>query len=171
MYDPTVFENLKVAFENKIYDLDTIDREVTIRNRSDLMDFATLTRKLSIQFTLLHQKDVSAEVVLQTSLQDLADEILETPDKDPGCSLTLHFTKSVQQVDEQCRQIEEALNVIWENDIKVTQTLSFEYGDESPGYLNLIEVKFNTKINEEHMQEIPDFLHSVLLTLGVLNSI
>ncbi|MDN4608523.1 hypothetical protein [Sporosarcina highlanderae] len=171
MYDPTVFENLKVAFENKIYDLDTIEREIAISNRSDLMDFATLTRKLSIQFNLLHQKDVAAEVVLTASLQDLADEILETPGKDLGCSLSLRFTKSVQHVDGQCKQIEEALNVIWENDINISQTLSFKYGEESSNYRNMIEVKFNTKINEENMQEIPDFLHSVLLTLGVLNSI
>lgn len=171
MYDPTVFENLKVAFENKIYDLDTIEREITISNRSDLMDFATLTRKLSIQFTLIQQKEVSAEVVLLASLQDLADEILETPDKEPGCSLVLRFTKPVQQVDEQCQQVKEALNFIWENDVELNQTLSFVYGEEPSGFLNVIEVNFKTKINEEHMQEIPDFLNSVLLSLGVLNSI
>ena len=33
MYDPTVFENLKVAFENQVYDLDTIEREIRIINR------------------------------------------------------------------------------------------------------------------------------------------
>ena len=33
MYDPTIFENLKVAFENHVYDLDNIERKIDIKNR------------------------------------------------------------------------------------------------------------------------------------------
>ncbi|MBE1554672.1 hypothetical protein [Sporosarcina limicola] len=53
MYDPTIFENLKVAFENQVYDLDNLDQKITITNRIDRMDFA-------IQFTLVDQPDVTA---------------------------------------------------------------------------------------------------------------
>ena len=35
MYDPTVFENLKVAFENLLYDMDNIERKINITNRTD----------------------------------------------------------------------------------------------------------------------------------------
>lgn len=171
MYDPTVFENLKVAFENRVYDLDTIEQEIRIVNRSDLMDFAILARKFTIQFTLINLEDVSAEIILGASLRDLADEILETPGETPGCTLTLRFQKHVQRKTEQCELIEEVLSDIWENEVLVVQTLSLTYGEDAPGYFNNIEVKFRTKINEENMTEIPDFLHSVLDALRVLHAV
>lgn len=171
MYDPTVFENLKVAFENQIYDLDTIEHVVRITNRIDQMDFAVLNRKFAVQFTLFDKEDVSAEISLEASVQDLANEILEVPGQNPGCTLAVRFHKHVQREMEQCRQIEEALNDIWENEVLVVQTLSFLYGEDPSGFTNKIEVKFKTKIDEENMQEIPDFLHSVLEALYVLNDI
>jgi len=171
MYDPTVFENLKVAFENRVYDFDTIEREVRITNRSDQMDFAILARRFAIQFTLFDQEDVSAEIILEASLHDLANEILETPGGNPGCSLTVRFQKHVRHVKEQCGLIGETLSDIWENEVIVIQTLSFMYGDDEPGYLNNIEVKFRTKINEDNMGELPEFLNSVLDALRVLRAI
>lgn len=171
MYDPTVFENLKVAFENRVYDLDTIERDIRITNRSDQMDFAILARRFAIQFTLFDQENVSAEVILDTSLRDLADEILESPGGNPGCALTVRFQKQVRQATAQCQRIEEKLNAIWENEVLVIQTLSSIYGEEESGYLNNVEVKFRTKIDEENMSEIPDFLHSVLDALRVLHDI
>lgn len=132
------------------------------------MDFATLTRSLSLRFTFIGEPDVDAEIVLLASLGDLAGEILEMNNKELGCSLLLRFRKRVHNITEQCRQIEQVLNNIWENDIYITQTLSFMYGHEAKDYLNNIEVRFKRKINEEHMREIPDFLNSVLRTLEML---
>ena len=152
MYDPTVFENLKVAFENQVYDLDTVEREIRIINRIDQMDFAVLARKFAIQFTLFNQEEVSAEVILEASVQDLANEILEAPGQNPGCTLAVRFHKHVLREMEQCREIEEVLNDIWENEVLVIQTLSFLYGEEHTGFSNMIEVKFKTKIDEENMQ-------------------
>ncbi|VEF49410.1 group-specific protein [Bacillus freudenreichii] len=171
MYHPTHFENLKVAFENRIYDLDNIDEKITIVNRSNRTDFAVLSRELSIQFTLVDQPDVTAEVLLAASLEDLAGEILETYDATYGCTLFLRFYKHVHDAREQCVKIEEALYAVWENDIELKQTLSFTYGEDAPGYLNQIEVKFKVKISEENMREIPPFLEHVLKTLEVLNDV
>lgn len=170
MYDPTVFENLKVAFENQLYDLDTIEGEITMLGRSDVMDFAILSRKLAIRFALVEHQAVTAEIILEASLTDLADELLENPGKNPSCSLTLRFHKRVQDVAEQCQRIDEALNEIWENEAEVAQTLHFTYGEAASSYLDVIEVRFK-KINEDNMREIPDFLQSVLIALGVLNGI
>lgn len=171
MYDPTVFDNLKVALENQVYDLDTIQREIRIINRVDQMDFAVLGRRFAVQFTLFDLEDVSAEIILKASLQDLANEILEAPGENPGCSLTVRFHKHVQQQTEQCSRIEEALSDIWENEVIVTQILSFIHGEEQSGFSNMVDVKFKTKIDEENMGEIPEFLHSVLVALEVLHSI
>ena len=171
LYDPTIFENLKVAFENQVYDLDNLDRKITITNRIDRMDFAIMAREFAIQFKLVEQPDVTAEIVLRSSVTDLAGEILELPSKNLGCSLLVRFNKRIQNVAIQCKQIEQALHVIWETDIQLTQTVSFVYEQEASRYQNLTEVKFKSKINEEHMGDIADFLDHVLESLEVLNAI
>ncbi|MCJ8006490.1 hypothetical protein ACFFF5_02800 [Lederbergia wuyishanensis] len=169
MYDPTVFENLKVAIENQVYDLDNIDGIISIVNRVDQMDFAVLARNFSIQFILVDCPDVIAEVALKASLKDLAEEILELPSANPGCSITLKFYKRIDNVSKECEIINQALNSIWENEIEIKQTLSFEYQQEDAGYLNTIEAKFKHKIDEENMNEIEDFLNHVLETIEVLS--
>ncbi|QFG00475.1 hypothetical protein PB01_17620 [Psychrobacillus glaciei] len=171
MYDPTIFENLKVTFENQVYDLDNLEHQIKITNRMDRMDFAVLSRDFSIGFTLTNQPNVAAEIILQTSLEDLAGEILEQSGQNLGCFLLLRFHKHVQDVPTQCKKIEQALHTIWENEAHVTQTLSFIYEQDTSSHLNNIQMQFNKKINEEHISDIPEFLEHVLQTLKVLNEI
>lgn len=170
MYDPTIFENLKVAFENQVYDLDTMERKINITNRVDRMDFSIMARDFAIQFVLVDQQEVTAEIVLEASLNDLAAEIMETPGKNPGCSLYIRFNKQVDHIAE-CKKIEEALTEIWDSDVELTQTLSFVFEQQASSYLDTIEVAFTHKINEQHMGDIADFLDHVLETLGVLNDL
>ena len=69
MYDPTIFENLKVAFENHVYDLDNIERKIDIKNRVDQMDLSIIARTFKIEFTLADQQDITAEIILDASLR------------------------------------------------------------------------------------------------------
>ncbi len=96
MFDPTVFDNLKVAFENQLYDLDNLDKEITIVSRHDRMDLASMSREFRLGFTLQANANVTAEICLEASLRDLADEILEEPEKYPGCTLRLFFYMTVE---------------------------------------------------------------------------
>lgn len=171
MYDPTIFENLKVAFENHLYDLDNLDEKITIINRVDRIDLAILARDFAIQFKLVNQPDVTAEIVLQASVKELAGEILEVHGGNLGSTLSVRFTKTVQNVTIQCPQIEQALNAIWETDIQLKQTLSFVHGQQASSYLNSIDLIFKSKINEEHMADIADLLDHVLESLDVLKRI
>ena len=171
MYDPTIFENLRIAFENHIYDLDNIDGKIAIINRVDRMDFAILSREFAIRFTLVNQPDVTAEVVLQASVKELAGEILEVSGENLGSTLSVRFTKTIQNAAIECQQIETALNAIWETDIYLTQTLSCVHGQQASGYLNSINMTFKSKINEKHMADIADLLDHVLKSLEVLEAI
>lgn len=168
MYHPTVFENLKVAFENYVYDLDNINHEITIINRMDRMDYAVMARDFAVEFTLINQPNVTAEIVLEASLEELAAEILEKPGASPGCTLVVRYYKRVHHVTKQCKVIDQVLHDIWKRDLQITQTLSSVYEQEVSGYLNVIEVGFNHKINEEHMGDIAEFVDYVLETLEVL---
>ncbi len=171
MYDPTIFENVKVTFENHVYDLDNIDQKITITNRMDRLDLAVLARDFAIQFKVVGLQNITAEISLTASLKELAGELLAIPEEDPGCVLCLCFMKQIHNAKSQCKQIEQALNVIWEDGIELTQTLSFEFGQDPSNYLNNIELKFKEKINEAHMEDIPNFLYHVLKTVEVLDRI
>ena len=171
MFDPTIFENLKVAFENHIYDLDNMTGEIEVINRRDDLDMAVMSRKLAIEFTLMDQREVSAEVVLTAGIKDLSDEILETPGTNPGCILLICFYKDVRNVMKECQQIEDVIQQIWNLGEKPTQTLSFQYKKEPHSYVNKIEIQFNRLINEDQMGDIPDLIDHVLQTLVALNKL
>lgn len=171
MYDPTIFDNLKVALENQLYDLDTIDEHIHICGREDLMDFAVMSRTFALQFVLREDETTKAELMLKTELTDLAGEILEDLDSDPRCSLHLRFTKTVMNPTLQCQAIEQAMTTIWEQDIQMIQTLSSTFGSSSSSMQNTIDVIFHPRLNEENMEELPLFLMHVLETVAMLNDL
>ncbi|MFJ7827937.1 hypothetical protein [Psychrobacillus sp. NPDC096623] len=171
MYDPTIFENLKVAFENHIYDLDNIEGKIDIKNRVDQMDLSVIARTFKIEFALVDHSDITAEIILDASLEDLAGEILEIANKNIGCTLALKFFKNIQNPDLQCEEIEQAIKDVWEDEIELTQTLSFVFGTELSSYTNAIEVKFKQKINEDQIRDIAMFLEHVLETLHMFKKI
>nr|WP_138753616.1 hypothetical protein [Paenibacillus sinopodophylli] len=171
MFDPTVFDNLKVAFENQLYDLDTLDRKIDIINRIDRMEMAVMSREFALQFRLAGRSAVSAEVQLSSSLKDLAAEILEWKGETPSCSLRLRFVMKLHQIDEQCEQIEQIMMRIWEPDAPPTQTISYVYGAPNSMYTNVIELAFSRKINEEQMDDIEGLVNHMLQTLTKLEEL
>ena len=171
LYDPTVFDNLKVALENQLYDLDTIEERIHIRGRRDVMDFAVMSREFALQFVLRELPETQAELVLLTSVQDLAGEIMEDSTVEPACSLRLQFIKKMKDSSAECRKIEEALESIWEMDIQVTQTIHYVYGAPDEDSRNTIDVEFRPRLTEENMNELPLFLEHVLETLFVLHAL
>lgn len=173
MNDPTHFENLKVAFENRLYDLDNIQESILITNRSDLLDLADLSRKLTIELELRGRPEIRAEIVLEATVKELAGEIMEVPDIAPGCSLSLFFYKEISEVERQYPLIEEALADIWESDVAIGQTLQFPYekGADTERFINMTEVRFLMMLSEEQMGEIVPFLEHVLESMEKLHEI
>ncbi|ARK23854.1 hypothetical protein SporoP37_03495 [Sporosarcina sp. P37] len=162
MYDPTVFENLKVAFENHMYDMDNLEQAIHITNRTDQLDLAVMARSFTVQFSKVGYPSVLVDLTLDSSLRELADEILETEGANPGCMLSLLVHTTVQDVDAECKKIKNIVFEVWENDIDCTQTLSFGHEQTEPGFLNRVHIRFKPKVTEEHMGEIGLFLESVL---------
>ncbi len=168
MFDPTIFDNLKVAIENQVYDLDNLTEQIHVTNRIDRMELSVMSRVFGLQFTLTQKKEVKAEIRLEASLKDLAAEILEMPGESPACTLRLRFYMQIKDPEAECKQIEEIVQRIWQPEVPPTQTVSFEYGQEPSIYYNTIEVGFNRKINEEQMNDIPVLLDYMLRTLNEL---
>ncbi|MBH5318264.1 hypothetical protein I6N90_10630 [Paenibacillus sp. GSMTC-2017] len=171
MFDPIVFDNLKVAFENQLYDLDTLDRTIDIIGRKDLLDMAVMSRQFILSFRLAGEEGVTADVVLSASLKDIAAEILEHQGESPACGLTLRFYMKVTDVEVQCAAIERSMLTIWQQERKPVQTLSRIFGSGDSYFNNIIELPFDRKINEEQMEDIPELIQHMLETLAALHEI
>lgn len=165
MFDPTVLENLKIAFENQLYDLDNIEGKIQITNREDLLDMAVMSRKFTLQFMLAGSGTVTGEVVLESSLDDLAAEILETPGSTPACTLLVRFYKQVRDWPEECRRIAQAVRSVWQPEMPPVQTLSIVYGEEPAVWQDVIELRFNRRINEDQIEDIPALIEHMIRSL------
>lgn len=168
MFDPTVFDNLKVAMENQVYDLDNLDGKIHITNRIDRVELSVMARVFALKFTLAEQNEITAEIRLEASLQDLAAELLEQSGAIPACTIKLRFYKQIEDVEKQCKQIEAIIQGIWQPELQAKQTVSFVYGQYPKSYDLTIELKFKRKISEDQMGDIPDLLEHVLRTLEEL---
>lgn len=171
MFHPTVFDNIKVALENQIYDYDNLDGLLTVTDRYDRLDLALMSREFSLSFQLAGAVKVTTEVVLRSSVKDLSDEILETPGSKPGCHLLLRFYLDISDPSEECQAVEEILSAIWGPDLTPIQTLSFMYGTEDSVYSNRTELQFNRQITEDQMEDLPDLLKFLLQSAGELEEI
>lgn len=171
MFDPTVFDNLKVAFENELYDLDNLDRIIAVTGRKDVLDMAVMSREFSLSFRLAGGSDgVSAEMVLDTSLRDLSAEILELQGEKAACGLAVRFHTEVEaeELDVRCKEIERCIADIWLPEEPPVQTLSRVFGDSSGRYRNQIELRFRRRIGEEQMEDIPELIDHAVRTLEAL---
>ena len=170
MFDPTVFDNLKVAIENEFYDLDNLDRIIDITGRKDLLDMAVMSREFSLLFRLAKDRRAEAELILDTSLRDLAAELLEQPEGKPACGLRLRFHLEIsgEEADAVCREIERCVSGIWHSGEKPVQTLSRTYGDDSGRCRNVVELRFGRRIGEEQIDDIPELAKHAVMTLEAL---
>lgn len=170
MFDPTVFDNLKVAFENELYDLDNLDRIIDITNRTDVLDMAVMSRQFSLSFRLAGSSAVTAELVLDTSLRDLSAELLELQGVKAACGLAIRFHTEVDAdgLEARCREIERCIVDIWMPDESPVQTLSRIFGEKDGRYQNRIELRFRRRIGEEQMEDIPELIKYAVRTLEAL---
>jgi hypothetical protein len=168
MFDPTVFDNLKVGFENHLYDLDNLAGQIRITGRTDRLELSVMAREFAVLFELTEAEGVQAEIRLEASLKDLAAEILEIPGETPGCELCVRFLLETRDPSVECQRIGQVLERIWQPEIPPVQTLSFVYGTEPAVYRNTVELRFPRRINEDQMGDIPELVQHVLLTLTEL---
>ncbi|GAB6926857.1 hypothetical protein JCM10914A_08400 [Paenibacillus sp. JCM 10914] len=169
MFDPTIFENLKVGIENHVYDLDNLDGTILVNGRTDLLDMAVMSRSFTLSFELTHSNKAAAEINLHAGVRDLADEILETPEQQPGCDLTIRFHKEITDAASDCPQIQAILERVWEPQLPPMQTVRYIYDQVPAKFHCTAELKFPRKINEEQMEDLPNLIDHILRSLEQLN--
>lgn len=169
MFDPTIFDNLKVVIEGEVYDLD-LEGKAQVIDRSDLIDLAKMSREYSITFREEFE-NTEATVFLNINADHLSSEILEKSSaEDLGCDLTLQFYLPISQVDKDCDSIKFIIARNWRKyHARVEQEVSFIYGDHID-YHDCITLTFPESINEEQTDLIPSLIQEVYQTIHSLNS-
>lgn len=167
MFDPTAFENLKVVAEGAVYDLD-LDGEITITNRKDMMDLASLSRLYEISFVLRGEALVEAAFLLQVDAKNLSGEILDVPHFVPGCEMELSFSFPVKQPEKDCQHIEWLLQSIWGTERMITQKISYEYNKAALSYHNKVSISFQKAITEDHVDDLLAVISHMIETMRSL---
>ncbi|PQP85431.1 hypothetical protein C0Q44_10865 [Paenibacillus sp. PCH8] len=167
MFDPTVYDNLKVGFENHLYDMDNLDERIQITGRKDRLEMAMMSREFILQFCLRDHPEVTGEVVLRSSLQELASEILETPGGHPGCSLELRFDMNSKKPESHCTAIRSILRQSWPEQ-RMCQNIRYIFEEQPITYNVTAHVYFDRSVNEDQMGDIPELCQHMVEVMNQL---
>jgi hypothetical protein len=162
MFDPTVFDNLKVIIEGYMYDLD-LENEISIINRNDNVDLATMSRKYMITFSTVNKINPSAKIEIEMRQNQLAGELLQTI-KHPGCHIRLSFQEEMNSQDYD-ELLLKKLKRIWGEDHKVTLFVTKEVTSNFNIFQHRYLVSFKTTFGED---DIEGLLHIVDKTISLL---
>ena len=126
MFDPTAFENMKVVLEGAIYDLD-LSGDITIIDRNDFINTAKLSRRYELKFKPEITSRVTASIVLEADLENLAAELLPVShsEQKAGCWICLYFSFDHQDNIVDYDKIQKIISEIWGTDRKIKQTAHF----------------------------------------------
>ncbi|MDN4074518.1 hypothetical protein [Fictibacillus terranigra] len=163
MFDPTIYENLKIILEGMVYDLD-FDGQLKVTNRSDIVDLAALSRTYSLEVLLKENnaRGLKAKVELKAGLEDLADEIMERETENTGCRFSVTFYLTVQDIERECSEIGEILRTIWKPIGEISQKVSYIYGMPRGSYSNEVLVLLNHKLHDENSGQLEEYLDRMM---------
>lgn len=167
MFDPIVFDNLKVVIEGEVYDLD-LEGQISVVNREDYMDLARFSRVYRISFQ--QTGAMVASLLLTTHLDHIHAELSGNKQVKPGCLIEIDFVLS--QISaftaEQCESHEKQLRSIWGEERMIEQRVSHFIGTNE--YKNEMKIKFNRYIYEDQVDDIVEMIDYMLETLQKFNN-
>ncbi|UJF35943.1 hypothetical protein [Paenibacillus hexagrammi] len=168
MFDPTIYENVKVVLEGAVYDLD-LNGAALVTQRSDQLDMSSMSRTYKIEFARMLDQASRAELTLYAHLKDLAAEILEQTSASPGCILEVRLRTTVSDPEKECPEIAKALTRIWGSRPHIKQQLSYEFGSEPIVYRDEVLLTFGRKIDEGQIDDFPVLIGHALDSLKWLD--
>lgn len=159
MFDPTVFDNLKVVVEGALYDLD-LDGQLVITDRKDQMEMAKMGRDYRITFQDKTIDEIHAYIDLKIDLDNLVTELRTEEKQIPGCYLEIGFIFELESLDA-CQDIEEVLTTIWGDTREIQQEISFRYGTKNH-YINNSKIIFHRLIREDNIDDMLEMIDYIV---------
>ncbi|NGP58971.1 hypothetical protein L3476_09095 [Paenibacillus thiaminolyticus] len=175
MFDPTIFDNLKVVLEGKIYDLDQ-EGEWLVIGREDLIDLAGFGRTFRMRVQRPGEACIAA-LTLASGLADFAAELrgLRLVGEEPGARLEVSFELAGDHT-ARADEIDERLAAIWGDAVIMRQErtvpvqprtgTAFAAADEGK---HRIVLTFNHPIDERHLGELDGLVMQALDSLQFLS--
>lgn len=165
MFDPTIFDNLKVVLEGVVYDLD-LSNQVQVTNRKDLVDLATMGRTFSVHLQVSDCKTPYPliELAIHSTIKDFALEKIDGNEKEAGCNFDITFFTKIYDPQVDCPKIERTLNNLWGSRPKITQEISYLFHSEGTT-LNKVVLHFGRKINEDQIDDLQPMVELGIKTL------
>lgn len=161
MFDPSVFENLKVVVEGAFYDMD-LEGELAIIDRHDYVDLAYMSRIFEISTRLDASKEKAMECTLSLSagLQAFSSEKISSITKrEPGCDLKIKFRYFDSE--HPLRNIH-VLKQIWDKgySYRVFKHTPIGFKHEDP--FVTIEIKQDKPIYEDEIDQLHTYVNQIL---------
>lgn len=171
MFDPTIYENLKVVVEGELYDRDS-DGEIAIINREDIVNLATMSRSYLVTFTLKNSPQLfTATIKLNATANDLYREIL-TENQQIGCKLILFLQGPIKDIVKTPALIEDLLADKWNKRPIIEQQIFFDWKkSEIKKCFLKIKLTFNRNINEDHISDFSEIITLLINSLEIFEKI
>lgn len=171
MFDPTIFDNLKVVLEGKIYDLDQ-EGEWLVIGREDLIDLAGFGRTFRMRVQRPGEACIAA-LTLASGLADFAAELrgLRLVGEEPGARLELSFELAGDYT-AQADEMGERLASIWGDAVIMRQErtvpvpIRIAAADDGT---HRIVLTFSQPIDERHLGELGALVKQTLDSLQLLS--
>jgi hypothetical protein len=167
LFDPTIFDNLKVVIEGAVYDKD-LDGLWYVVNRKDNVDLATMSRDYSISFQLKKNSSSSCRWLLSSTVTQLASELTGQKDQSTqGCSTSLEFTVLFEEGKRELESVYDTISTIW-GDRELVSTVVDSYPKVSHSKM-IVSIEFNRIIYEEDIDDLLTMLTYMEKTLYELH--
>lgn len=178
LFDPTIYENLKVVLEGSVYDLDLCG-QIQVIGRNDRIELSTMSRYYALRFIIPNRPQYTAEIRLWADTMDLAGEILEIQpqvEESYGCQLQPVFFYNVYRnnIESECEKTRSIAIEIWGTHVHLEQKISYAYNHSSDlasqEATQEITVSFRRKFGEEVVEDLPQMVDHMIMMLDRLNS-
>lgn len=172
MFDPTIFDNLKVVLEGRLYDMDA-EGKIKVVGREDLVDLAGMGRTFRMKFGLGGGRErFSTTITMCSGLTDFAGELrgLHAAGERPGARLELLLDMPAE-LSENRRAVHDYISGIWGEDWLIRherlEKLSLQYLESDSTVHNgsyRIKLASSRKIDESHIDDMEALLEHLLQT-------
>ncbi len=170
MFDPTIFENIKVVLEGLLYEFDA-EEAIQITDRKDLIDLARMNRCMIISFKRV-SGTTPATLLLKAGTDSLSKEILGHPPDLLKIGLKVDFHIPIKDPEIDCEALSFTLNKAFHNDhIKMQQTLMQEYGPVRKTLYSHVSMRFTEGINEKFIDQLEPLCDRILLVLEKMDNL
>lgn len=180
MFDPTIFDNLKVVLEGALYDLDEEKRAV-VTGREDLIDLAGMSRAFRMRIQL-PEGVCRAEVELTSGLLDFAAELRRlrlAEEEEPGSRLTISYRMPADRV-QHMAAVETHMQEVWGEVATVRHERLMQMAPVTEEELATnpfaeghyrVTLAFRDKIDEDNIYDIEPLLDHLVSTLDTLEDL